>query len=257
MAKLVIGTSKQTVVPAVVRDMSPTHYLNFSVDENGKLYKAAPFLDFTGVKVIQESNGLSYAAAFNSIFSVINFGDVENLYGGSCLSSFAVGSQLKEVYFPKLKTIEGINALASAFYNIDLEKAEFPVLETITANSVFNNAFYNNKLTSISFPKLYVIGGKFNDGSYNAPFSGCRFLGSVSFGGVKASTFSGTKNQLQYLFNSSTGSTATGGCTVHFPSNFDPADPNHTFDASTLSGYPTFGGNASYIHLAYDLPATE
>lgn len=81
---------------------------------------------------------------------------------------------------------------------------------------------------------------------------------SITANGVYDVTdFASAVNQIQYLFNTTTGSQATNGCTVHFPSNFDPSDPDHTFDASTLTGYPTFGGSASYIHLAFDLPATE
>jgi hypothetical protein len=88
-------------------------------------------------------------------------------------------------------------------------------------------------------------------------FYGCSHLESVTFGGLTASTFASAVNQIQYMFNNQTGAAAPNGCTVHFPSNFDPSDPNHTFDASTLTGYPTFGGSSSYIHVAFDLPATE
>jgi hypothetical protein len=85
----------------------------------------------------------------------------------------------------------------------------------------------------------------------------CKKLESVKFGGLTSTTFASAQNQFSSLFDSSTGSQAPNGCTVHFPSNFDPSDPNHTFDASTLTNYPTFGGSASYIHVAFDLPATE
>jgi hypothetical protein len=111
-------------------------------------------------------------------------------------------------------------------------------------------------LTSVNFNGLNVITGQVSP-SYSAMFYGCSHLESVTFGGLTASTFASAVNQIQYMFNNQTGAAAPNGCTVHFPSNFDPSDPNHTFDASTLTGYPTFGGSSSYIHVAFDLPATE
>ena len=110
-------------------------------------------------------------------------------------------------------------------------------------------------LKSISFSSLTQISNQLSTSSQPV-FGADYILESVEFGGLKASTFASAVNQLQYLFDSTTGQNATNGCTVHFPSNFDPSDPNHTFDASTLTGYPTFGGDANYIHVAFDLPAT-
>jgi hypothetical protein len=112
------------------------------------------------------------------------------------------------------------------------------------------------KLTTAKFNVLNTVSVQIAS-SWAQMFGGCNKLESVELGGLKASTFASRKDQIAYLFNAQTGSQATNGCTVHFPSNFDPSDPNHTFDASTLTGYPTFGGNAQYIHVAFDLPATE
>lgn len=130
-------------------------------------------------------------------------------------------------------------------------------LITISGANACDAIFFNcTGLTSVKMNKLNVVTAQMAP-SYSSIFGGCTHLESVELGGLTASTFVSIKNQIAYLFTSSTGSQAPNGCTVHFPSNFDPADPNHTFDASTLTGYPTFGGSASYIHVAFDLPASE
>ena len=162
-----------------------------------------------------------------------------------------------------VKTISAGQCFQYAFSNTNnytgtgTLSVDFSGLESITGTWIFESAFRNSALKQISFDKLSVISQNFVGSSGGAAFYGCKKLESVSFGGFTSATFANSKTQLQYLFNSTSGSTATGGCTVHFPSNFDPDNPNKTFDITTLTGYPTFGGDANYIHLAYDLPATE
>jgi len=160
-----------------------------------------------------------------------------------------------------VKTISGMYALNYCFYNCyGLTTIDMDDLEELTGNYCLAAAFSGcSGLTTADFPKLTTISGTscFGQNVYLSIFYGCKTLQNIYFRAVKASTFASSQTQLRYLCDTSTGSQATGGCTIHFPSNFDPSDPNHTFDASTLTGYPTFGGDASYIHLAFDLPATE
>ena len=176
----------------------------------------------------------------------------------ACQFMFSNCSGLTGVDLSSLTIISGINPCASMFSNCSgLTSVDFPSLTTVSGSSVFNNMFYGcSGLTSVDFPSLTTIEKPLSQ-NFTQAFSGCTHLESVKFGGLKSNTFASAVNQLQYLFNNKTGSEATNGCTVHFPSNFDPSNPNHTFDASTLAGYPTFGGNASYIKIAFDLPATE
>ena len=115
-----------------------------------------------------------------------------------------------------------------------------------------------SSLKTLYFNKLVNIQTQLGSSASNKQFLfGVVYLEDVYFGGLKASTFGSAVNQFQYLCGTNTGALATNGCTIHFPSNFDPTNPDKTFDITTLTGYPTFGGNASYIHLAYDLPVTE
>lgn len=160
-----------------------------------------------------------------------------------------------------VKTISGLNALNFCFGNCSgLTTIDMDNLEELSGATCLSSAFaYCTSLVTADFPKLAIISVAtcFAQNSFSSIFAGCTKLQNIYFRAVKASTFASLQTQLQYLCNTATGSTATGGCTIHFPSNFDPSDPNHTFDASTLAGYPTFGGSASYIHVAFDLPATE
>ena len=171
---------------------------------------------------------------------------------------FYTCTSLTSVDLSSLTTISGNDAVSEMFKTcLLLQTVSFPSLTTVSSNSSLRGMFEGCiVLTSVSFNKLNVIGAQLSP-SYQKMFNNCYKLESVTFGGLKASTFSSAVNQLQYLFSTTTGRDAPNGCTLHFPSNFDPSDPNHTFDASTLTGYPTFGGSANYIHLAFDLPATE
>lgn len=165
---------------------------------------------------------------------------------------------LTSVNLSNLTTISGSYACQYMFnYCNGLTSVDFPSLTTISGTLACMYMFSDcSQLLTIKFNALNVITNQLASG-FSQMITNCPKLNSIEFGGLKASTFSSITNQLAYLFNYSTGSQATGGCIVHFPSNFDPSDPNHTFDASTLGGYPTFGGSSSYIHVAFDLPATE
>lgn len=290
MAKLVIGTNKQVVTPAVVRDMSPAHYIERAVDANGKLVNnVSNFIDLTGITDIGPYALCSAFRGNTNLTGTIDMSGITTISGNNaCDSMFYSCSNITKIDCSGIETITGQGSFSYCFaQNTNMIEADFSGLKYITGTNAFSNTFfmcekmttfkcdnlesinigtnncatgslfaYDRKLVSLSFPKLFVINGILGV-SYAQLAADCERLESVSFGGVKASTFANQTNQLQYLFNNRTGVSAPNGCTVHFPSNFDPSDPNHTFDASTLTGYPTFNGNASYIHVAFDLPATE
>ena len=208
-------------------------YREFQLDGTGKLVPSTTtthIMDFTGVKDV--SNYIMYRA----------------YYGNTALSG--------QIDMSDLVAVTGNNGCNTMFYGCTgLTGVNISSLATITGGNgcygMFQGCF---NITTMNLSALTTITAT---GACNSMLSGCTRLESVTFGGLKASTFSGETNQFQYLFSATTGAQAPNGCTVHFPSNFDPSDPDHTFDASTLAGYPTFGGSASYIHLAFDLPATE
>lgn len=288
MARFVIGNTKISGIPAIVRDMSPAHYIEKTVDANGKLNNSTSLINLSGITDIGEyclANAyygvvfpantqidlsslttISGAYACNFMFShtqnitSVNLSNLTTISGiGACQNMFSLSNNLTTFVFDSLTTISGMYVCDNMFkqcYN--LISVDFPELTTISGNyEVFNNSFSQcTSLLTAKFNKLNVINPNLS-ASYSQIFPLCYKLERVEFGGLTASTFASKKTQLQGLFNNTTGRDAPNGCTVHFPSNFDPSDPNHTFDASTLTGYPTFGGSASYIHVAFDLPATE
>lgn len=169
-------------------------------------------------------------------------------------------NELTTIEFPALETVDGTMVFENFITNTTskLTTAEFPALTTLSGSRVLGNMFYaSSALTTVRFNKLKNIDRPLTEMSYRV-FNSCPKLENVEFGGLTSATFNSRLDLLtNALFSSTTGSQAPNGCTLHFPSNFDPENPNKTFDITTLTGYPTFGGSASYIHLAYDLPATE
>jgi hypothetical protein len=237
---------------------APAHYIEKTVDANGKLINSTNIINLNGVTDVGDYalcgqyRGVSFPQNTN-----VDLSSLTKITGEHALENAFCQSSIKSIDLSGVTIISGSNVFQQAFWGCSaLENVYFSNLTSITSTTVFQSAFTNSALKTISFSKLNVINYDFGS-FYLEPFSGCYNLESVEFGGLTASTFVSKKTQLQNLFRDTTGSQAPNGCTVHFPSNFDPSDPSHTFDASTLKGYPTFGGSASYIHVAFDLPATE
>lgn len=263
---------------------APAHYVEKTVDANGKLQNTANFINLNGVNDIGGQT-LSYAYAgtsfpnntnidMSSITQLtgtsacaymflqssgsinVDMSNVQTITGNSACNSMFQYSGISSIDLSSLVTL-GSYCMVSAFENSSLQHINFPSLTTTGSGTLYAAFRQCSNLISIKLNALNNITGQLSNDSYGAVAGYCSKLETVELGGLTASTFASAVNQLQYLFDSSTGQNAPNGCTVHLPSNFDPSDPNHTFDASTLTGYPTFGGSASYIHVAFDLPATE
>jgi hypothetical protein len=262
---------------------APAHYVEKSV-VNGKLVNSPTMINLTGVTDV-DKYALYYAYGYCTFpaNTHIDLSSLTTISGNTgCSHTFYMASGIVSVDLSSLETVPANSALDGAFYTctnlttVDLSSlttisgwrpfyfafqactnlttVDLSSLTTISGSGACWGAFSGCvSLASIDFPKLTTIA---SDGLLTM-LQNCRKLESVKFGGLTSTTFASAQNQFSSLFDSSTGSQAPNGCTVHFPSNFDPSDPNHTFDASTLTNYPTFGGSASYIHVAFDLPATE
>lgn len=215
-------------------------------------------VNFPVLSVVAAPYSMQSMFGGGSGIATVSFPALTTISGSNAMSGmFSFASFLTTVSFPVLTTISGSNALENMFSNTAITSLEFPELTTISAGSTMNSMCSNcTSLTTVKMNKLSTITSAIAS-TYSQTFGGCTKLENVEFGGLTSATFASAKNQFGGLFNSSTGSASATGCTVHFPSNFDPENASHTFDASTLTGYPRFGGNASYIHIAYDLPATE
>ena len=210
---------------------APAHYIEKTVDANGKLMNSSSFINLNGITDI--GNYALYAAySNNTLITAMNTGTISSISGNSAM----------------MFCCEKATALITA----DLSS-----ITSITGTDVFSSCFNGcTWLETVNLNGLNIISNKLCSSGLQM-FGGCFRLKDLYLGGLTASTFANAQNQLQDLFNTSTGAIASGGCTIHFPANFNPDDPDKTFDITTLSGYPTFGGGSSYIHLAYDLPATE
>ena len=216
-------------------------------------------IDLSSLATVSGGNGCSYMFNDCTGMTSVDLSSLTTLSGsGACNSMFFGCAGLTSINLSSLTTASGANACASMFQNCTgLTSINLSSLTTISGNSACASMF--SSCTGLTTAKLNALNAMSVQMSlsYAQMFPSCTHLESVEFGGLTASTFASKKDQIAYLFNNTTGRDAPNGCTVHFPSNFDPSDPNHTFDASTLTGYPTFGGSASYIHVAFDLPASE
>lgn len=239
---------------------APAYYIEKTVDANGKLISGTNIINLNGVTDVGAYVlAHAYDGANFPANTSIDLSGLTTISGqNACSGMFQSCTGITSVNLSGLTTISAQYACQDMFASCrELTSVDLSSLTTISGSGACQNMFNGcSSLTSIRFPLLATINRQFSV-SYASMFGYCSLLESVEFGGLTASTFASKKDQIAYLFNNTTGRDVPNGCTVHFPSNFDPSDPNHTFDASTLTGYPTFGGSASYIHVAFDLPATE
>ena len=231
------------------------HYLDRNV-VNGKLVYTTNFINLTGVTDIGD-NALAHAYRGMTFpqNTIADLSMLTQISGAFALSyAFAGGTGFSSADLSSVVTISGYYACEGMFNACQVASADFSSLEAITGSYACDVLFaYNTYVINVSFPSLHTISAS----ALNRCLVGCGNLESLSFGGVRPSTFASNLGALASIFDSGTGSTAPNGCIVHFPSNFDPTDPDHDFDLSTLTGYPTFGGDSAYIHLAFDLPPTS
>jgi hypothetical protein len=248
------------------------------IDANGvlQLPTQPDNLTFTGVKSLGKST--LYYKFYKSDIKSISFPDLEQAITTDCLNHTFYMSKIEtasfpklteidyagymfstcnlaSVSFPKLVTVYGSGSLRGLYYAFNgslITNLEFPKLKTIVGDSHAFSYFCNScpKLETVRFTELETIPTKSSASSSNfySAFGSCPALKNIYFNAVTTSTFTGGYT---YVFNNmfDNNSGKINGCTVHFPSNMQSI-------ISGLTGYPTFGGNSSYITIAFDLPAT-
>lgn len=181
MAKLVIGTNKQNGVPAVVRDMSPTHYIEYPVDANGIIQFPQTVMSFKGVKGIG-ANTLQNAYRYNTAISgEVDLSDIERI------------------------TTNGANAMFS--YASNITGVDLSNCEEITANGsgqMFDNC---SKLQTVKLGKLRVIGSRTDSymGTCFNMFNSCKITGHLDLSKLE---FIGGGNAANQMFNGNTGITS-------------------------------------------------
>ena len=267
MAKLVIGTNKQTVVPAVVRDMSPEVYRVFRVN-NGKIENSVstPFLPLPSTAT--DIGDCCYYNAYRdtpaSVLSgAINLSGLTTVSGQSaCQNMFSGCTGITSVDLSGLTTLSGGSACREMFYNCSgITSVDLSSLTTISSQyacgSMFNGC---TGITSVDLSSLTTVSGgilgyacqyMFNgctgltsvdlsglttvSGGYACRnmFQGCTSLATVYIGGTTAINFGTQTSQFQNMFQ---------GCTQNIDV-YAPAANQTAIEA--FSGYPNFGGTGT------------
>lgn len=156
MAKLVLGTNKNTyVIPASVRNVTPEHYVEFVVDNNGKMdiSNTTKFMDFSGVKEIPQYR-LAYAY-YNSTYNNINY----------------------HLDFSELRTV-GTYGLYYAFYGCN------GIRGTLDLSNLTSASNYSFGYAFASCPNITAVdmsGGSTSLGSYSfyGTFQNCTSLETI------------------------------------------------------------------------------
>lgn len=246
-----------------------------TVDENGVYQKPTEQcnLDLSGIRKI--TGGMQCRFANTSITSVsapdlVEIVNNAEANGANGCSLLFYNSDISTVSFPALKKVSGNQGMIGFFRKTKIVNIVFPELEEV-GNFIDDLFMECNHLESVSFPKLKKLVGYKSSNICSWTKSGivvdfaaldtfenysafsCMFQstlnGIVYFRALKSSSFSERVNMFESLFS------YCSNCTIHFPTNLDPNNPDKTFDASTLSGYPNFSGTNTTV--LFDLPATE
>lgn len=278
---LYLGRNK--VCPAILVGGGTNEKYGFSidlfignVDNNGVLQEATPMtseLTLYGFKDVGNEGLYRTFMSNTSITGNVVFQDLENVSGSNGILNVFGYSQITGISFPKLKEVSGERGIERVVQNCpNLTSVSFPELETVSGlYAAFELVSNSINVTSVLFPKLKTISGEssFCDSFKNCSklktfsfdsleyltddfalefiFEGCTSLEDVYFPALKTTSFSnGSDAFVDMLYK--TGTTTIH--TIHFPSNLESK-------VQTIPDYPTFGGNADYVVVAFDLPATS
>ena len=201
---------------------APAHYIEKSVDANGKLVNGSTIINLTGVTDVGEG-ALKYAYAnntdisgavdlsslttisgsnaFNSAFQYctnitsVDLSSLISITGGSyaCRFMFQGCTKLVSVDMSSFENASGNNCCADMFNGCTkLENVYLGSLTTVSGGYAFATAFVNTKLANIDLSSLTTVSG---DYAFNQTFQNCSLITSVSFDSLTSLT--GT-----YAFNS-------------------------------------------------------
>lgn len=250
----------------------PAHYIEKSVDANGKLVNGNTMIDLTGVtdigdyvlqsayKGVQFPNNttitfsnlttISGAQACGNMFqnttgiSSVALPSLTTISGSqACSNMFATASINNPISFslPSLTTISGAQACQSMFAFCGATTFDLSSLTTISGFNAGETMFgYNSHLTSVNVNSLTNLTG---NGACARMFISCTALSSLSFPALTSTSFGTYTNQFTGMLQGVT------GCTVHFPSNLQSVIGSWS---DVTAG---FGGTNTTV--LFDLPATE
>ena len=242
---------------------APAHYVEKTLDANGKLQPGSTIMDFTGVKSIG-AYALYYAYNNNTnISGVITFPDLEDINGNYAIAQFATqATGVTGVSCPKLKKILGTNACPQAFDLTKIVVADMPSLEFVGGESGYlfartdtlttlnlqslayirgsmANLAERSKIVSMSFYSLKHMGA---NQTLASAFANSSLLEDIYFPAADSNSFSANNCFMNML-------TRCSNVKLHFPNNLS--------GSSVITGlytYPNFGGTNTTI--LFDLPST-
>lgn len=148
---------------------APAHYIEKSVDANGKLQNGTLLISFTGVTEIGD-NTLHHAFFYNTnITGNLDLSNIQKIGTGAMVSCFQYSGLNGSVDLSGVSYV-GAYGLQYAFANTAITSVDLSNLVDAMAcgNGAFSNAFGSiTTLTSVNLSNLTKIGGGIS-------FSGCR-----------------------------------------------------------------------------------
>lgn len=225
---------------------APTHYIEKTVDANGKLINSTNIINLTGVTDVGDYI-LYYAYYKNtSISGVIDYADLRSVSGQHAFANaFSECSNITSVNLSNLINVSGMSAFSAAFTSCSgITSINFSKLVSLESMNAFSNIFrFCTGITTVTFDSLSVVTGS---GCLTLAFGNIPNLSSMYFPAIKTTSFGNDiKNQFSNMCLGAL------NVTLHFPSNVQSV-------IETLSGYSTtapFGATAGTV--LFDLPATE
>ena len=203
-------------------------------------------IDLSGLDKISGDHAAYYMFSNCNGITDFNLSNLTTIPGSSgCSYMFSGCSGLINADLSGLTTLSAQHCCSYMFLNCNnltnVNLSNLTAITSISCSSAFRGC---SSLASVDLSALTTITGSM---CCNNMFQGCTSLTSLSFPALTSNSFDSTKNQFNNLIQGVT------GCTIHFPSNLDPAGGSVVI--SSLTGYPNFGGTNTV--LAFDLPATE
>ena len=213
---------------------APAHYIEKTVDANGKLQNSANLINLNGVTDVGDYvlQYAYYRTSFPANTS-IDLSSLTTISGDTaCGYMFQNCSGVTSVDLSSLTTISGSSACYYMFSSCTgLTSIDLSSLTTVSSASGCYYMFYRcTGLTSIDLSGLTTVSGNRACGYM---FQNCTSLATVYIGGTTAINFGTYTNQFQNMFN---------GCTQNIDV-YAPAANQTQIEA--FSGYPNFGGTGT------------
>ena len=213
---------------------APAHYVEKTVDANGKLVNSTNIINLNGVTDI--GNYALTGQYYNVRFPSNTTADLSSLTtisgSNACQHMFENCTNLTSVDLSSLITISGSNACQYMFSNCSrITSVDLSSLTTISGSIACQHMFeYCTGITSVNISSLITISGS-NGCQYM--FGSCTSLTTVYIGGTTAIYFGGQANVFKNMFQ---------GCSQ----NIDVYAPaaNQT-QIESFSGYPGFGATGT------------